>query len=530
MSRSNVLIYSFFFVFILLKPLSAQTHTFGPEKESFSLHAVGGDYVGVNCCPAVAYRVINKWTWTYEELPNEVIVSSVRLRFFAAPHLNPPSHFAFDIHNIQENIDWTSSLGELFDEYPQVIKSGETVTDVNEHEYFEMIANSTENVNFFNAVKNAVNGPNHFICLGFKKPVETGSNGWYDFRPYENYNDMFAPAVDLFIYYELPEYSVQFFNSINGSLNSGSLILNNDLENPLPSGTIETFELLDDVDIRTAELPFIVNWNGSGTTQKHNYWDLGGTNLQYTLHNEYQVTSSTPALQKSTFLSTTSVTIRNLLEWNVIAGGLVELKDPWFYFETNGNWVQSNEFIPYSSPLEIQNNTINSYGGVFLNQSGPPLWNPTYYKVKASQTQDITLYNTGNPSGRSHKFYFRDWNYDPNKISIQTPGSNETAVVFKTADAELSANLKGTNLSKDNDAYYSTSQRTFIKSDDGYLHSVYVSQEKVWYEVSHDNGVTWKIQKDASPVSDWGKNPSIDVGSYYDDPTGFTFYYTVIVW
>jgi hypothetical protein len=55
--------------------------------------------------------------------------------------------------------------------------------------------------------------------------------------------------------------------------------------------------------IRTAELPFLTNWNGTGTTQKHHYWDLQ-SDTAFVLRYDFDAISSSPSLLKATFLPT----------------------------------------------------------------------------------------------------------------------------------------------------------------------------------------------------------------------------------
>lgn len=130
-------------------------------------------------------------------------------------------------------------------------------------------------------------------------------------------------------------------------------------------------------------------------------------------------------------------------------------------------------------------------------------------------TQDINL---GGQIG-TRQFYFNGWSYDPDKISVQSPSSYETAVVFKEADAVITANLKGTQLSNSQNAYTSGSQRKIARvvrqGVATTLHAVYESNGYCWYEISTDKGQTWEIMNDGKPLSfttDWdeGKCPSID--------------------
>jgi hypothetical protein len=109
----------------------------------------------------------------------------------------------------------------------------------------------------------------------------------------------------------------------------------------------------------------------------------------------------------------------------------------------------------------------------------------------------------------------------PTDFLVTPPASTKTA------------NFKGTQLSSQTDAYNTNSQRKFVKTTDGYLHSVYESLGKIWYEVSPDNGATWYIQQDINgnslPISSSGKQPAID-WYYYDDQTFGRYEQVVIVW
>lgn len=242
-----------------------------------------------------------------------------------------------------------------------------------------------------------------------------------------------------------------------------------------------------------------------GTFQKFHEWNTGNDVLN---HNVFTIDANTQNIVSSFSGANEGITLKNnFLDAPALNPDAdeIDFKDPWYIdFRDNqyGNVIRNRgitlaERRHRSSPFYPDYNTIftngsdpsHSYQGIFLNESGPPLWPPPYYSVRSS-TQDILLYNTGNPSGRYHKFYFQNWTYDPNKIALQTPGSNETAVVFKTSDAVLSANLKGTQLSENSNAYNTNSQRKYVKTDNGYLHCVYESFGQVYYEVSSNNGAS----------------------------------------
>ena len=256
-----------------------------------------------------------------------------------------------------------------------------------------------------------------------------------------------------------------------------------------------------------------------GTNQK--YWEWT-QNSEVNIPNPHYFTAQAGSNELiSTFKSSNEgITIKNSLEGTTVTGGNVKFADPWFidYADPNfGNQLRNRGmddalFYQRTSPFCPDYNTPYSgktYKGVFLNQD--PAQTPTYYSVQAISPQNINL---GGSIG-TRRFYFQSWSYDPNKITLETPGSNQTAVVFKSIDAELVANLKGTQLSDNANGFKSNSQRKFIRSEDGTLHHVYESQGHVWYETSTNSGVTWKLENNAQPLDNGeGKQSSIDYSSW----------------
>ena len=112
-------------------------------------------------------------------------------------------------------------------------------------------------------------------------------------------------------------------------------------------------------------------------------------------------------------------------------------------------------------------------------------------------------------TSRWHKFYFQNWS--GTSANFQNANSASTGVVFTNNSAIISANLKGTQLSDNVYTYANNSQRKFIRTPDGYLHNVYESMNRVWYEISTDNGTTWELMNSGKPLSSFdSKLPSID--------------------
>lgn len=197
---------------------------------------------------------------------------------------------------------------------------------------------------------------------------------------------------------------------------------------------------------------------------------------------------------------------------------VIQFKDPWlidYNDPLHGNKKRNRgtyDAIFQNLPSPFYPNYItpyngNTYKGIFLNQEIAP--NNAYYSVKAAATQNITLYNTGNPAGRNHIFYFQNWG--GSDVAYENTNALETGIVFTDVDAVSKANLKGTQLSDDENAYENSNQRKFVISSAGYFHIVYESMGKVWYERSIDEGQTWEIMNGGKPLNDGlGKYPSID--------------------
>lgn len=263
------------------------------------------------------------------------------------------------------------------------------------------------------------------------------------------------------------------------------------------------------------------NFQGSGFTYKHNNWNE--LSDDFFLSRNIEIITDNDQIGK--FYKLERGKIQVLLEGNIVTGaGTGSFQDPW-YVLANAN-QPGNYWINFTSEYEPNGKEGATEKGVFLNQPYTGN-NPVYYSVKTDYEQNIFL----NQTGRTHKFYFQGWSASPEgSAEFQNANLTETPVVFKQANATVQANLKGTQLSNDPSAYNTTSQRKYVKTNDGYLHSVYESMGKVWYEVSSDNGVSWVLQNNGNPISASGKQPAIDYHYYYDSYTGDTYHQIVIVW
>lgn len=268
--------------------------------------------------------------------------------------------------------------------------------------------------------------------------------------------------------------------------------------------------------------------NTNPTNEKYNQWFIGN-NPDNDVKNHHSFSfDSDPIFLTSQFKKTyTGITIKNNLEATGVDGGSVEFKDPWFidfpdpaYGNTlrNGGMDQAswrNRASPFSPNSTTLYENGQKYNGVFLDQSGPPLWSPPYYTVRSPQEMYLSQ------TGRTHKFYLQSWTYDSNKLTLRYPTLNETPLVFKSSEATtLIANLKVTQLSNTSTAYNTAGQRKYIRTSTGMLYNVYESLGDVYVEKSTDNGGTWSILNNGQPINVFWQaqqGSSATIAISYDD-------------
>ncbi len=208
------------------------------------------------------------------------------------------------------------------------------------------------------------------------------------------------------------------------------------------------------------------------------------------------------------FLESVDASVQISLDGATQNNGNLEFKDPWYFDQSlqyfDGLWGYRNkgmQQIPEeeTSPLNLY--TSSNYKGAFLDQEYD---DGTYYSAEVEPTQTL--------SGK--EAYFVNWSGtgSTGTEGIISPNSLNTPIVFKDAGAVVSANYHGSQQSADPNAYLNSSQRKFVRTDDGDLHMVYESMGKAWYEISTDAGLTWQIANNGQPLSgsEDSKLPAID--------------------
>ncbi len=248
---------------------------------------------------------------------------------------------------------------------------------------------------------------------------------------------------------------------------------------------------------------------------KHNNWN--GVLNNFYLKNNFTVQSYQAQYKDANFIPLNTATICNVIDgMNFNDGVPICFNDPWFVKDINDNQSGMGDFIYPPSPYLPTGKYNESSGGVFLDQN---ITSGTFYSIRAPITLDAPLSQTG----KTHKFYFQSWGFngtDPLTQNNIVNGYYESPVVFRSTGATVTANLKGTQLTNTSFTDNKSGQRGFLKDNvNGYLHNVYESMNKIWYERSTDNGDNWTLMNNGLPINPEGtnaKSPSICENKTHD--------------
>jgi hypothetical protein len=184
---------------------------------------------------------------------------------------------------------------------------------------------------------------------------------------------------------------------------------------------------------------------------------------------------------------------------------------------SNTTFLQNGQNNSYSFAVTSSDNNstyiANLMKNCLINQSdqtefdGTFNYNP-FYLVEQNSAQISTPGNGYRPG--SITYNFAGWIDDPTVTQTTRTITPITNLSFKSLykyKSHTNTTYNGNN-----------GQRTFFKDSNwngdqflGYLHNVYCSMGKIWYERSTDNGVTWEIMNNGRPInlSENAKSPSI---------------------
>ncbi|MCK9424942.1 MAG: T9SS type A sorting domain-containing protein [Ignavibacteriaceae bacterium] len=266
----------------------------------------------------------------------------------------------------------------------------------------------------------------------------------------------------------------------------------------------------------------VINNNDKYSFWKHDF--VSEPNVKN--HNSFSIHEGANQFTSILLPFYSNISIKNNLEQTTVDGGKINFKDPWYIDSVDNSLIGANRlnrgndvvwrerFSPFTpNGTNLFAESIYPYNGVFLDQSGPPFWNPPYYTVKVTSPQPISL------NGRTHTFYFQNWS--GTEVQFENASALQTGVVFKDnipgVDPIVSANYKGHFLSNSSTALANNGQRKVVRDKNGFYHMVYESMNYIWYSKS----LTTNYQGEWTPdvkLIDYGpdvifSNPSIDVNS-----------------
>jgi len=269
-----------------------------------------------------------------------------------------------------------------------------------------------------------------------------------------------------------------------GYLKLNGIQVNSGFIDTLQVGTIEE-SILYNVEQVTSDYLynlktyFLFKWIYNGITQ------LSGQSIYSPLNDYFLNYNKEGKIITRDFKTVYPLTIINSLENSTLSADSIFFKDP-LTTNTFDAVSAANNGFEKADAFENLNEKINNQP----NQKYSVIAKPSF-----------------NFQGTNYYWYGGDFN-----------PTTQTDIMI-TDTTVLKAIYKGTQHSDDTSALASNGQRKIVKTSNGYLHQVYESLGKVWYERSTDNGQTWEIMNGGQPVSvGTAKQPSIDYRNTADGP------------
>ncbi len=457
-------------------------------------------------------RAVYQWNITDNDIPDGSDITSVRL-YFTYTKNDPLYEFPAYFYNISYDIvnpDQTQ-LNNMWDAMNLTSNSIGSITGTsNTIEYVSNVSSNPFNL----AVKNSL--PNDKFVLG----IMWTEFSYIDFRTWNISN----ATLTLKIEYTPPQQTVTLDQRLSDNITQvgklrkweGTQFTPYPFINP---GTPFDFPVGQPQTIQGDQAVY-PNGNSS---EKYNNWNDDKTDVKN--HHPFTINPATTILTSKFEETRSGIKINNSLEGTTLDGGEVRFKDPWLidypdasYGGTLRNQGMSAPFKTQPSPfIPDYTSSYNGdvYRGIFLNQSGPPLWNNAYYSVGSLSEQTISV------NSQNRKFYPFKWG--GTGVTIQSEYWPETGIVFNNSSAVATGILKGQLMSNSTTGISSNSQRKMVRTDNGLYHVVYESMGNVFYTHSLTSNFDGEWAQDQI-VLDHAKNPAIEydgniikaVCEYYD--------------
>ena len=253
------------------------------------------------------------------------------------------------------------------------------------------------------------------------------------------------------------------------------------------------------------------------SSEKYEKWVNGGVDVQDILnHHAFTVDASLSSNLLAQFAQTASGTTFkvDLLENPGTYAATIYFKDPWLidYPDPTYNNKLRNQGVnaPFKSrTTPFSPDLSTSYGGdvyknVISNENSGFITGKAIYAVRAPLLQTLSSLSSN----------FAGWSYDPNLAELRQMNSNpsgydEKAIVFKNANAIITAQYKAHLRSNSTTGFATASARRLIRDDSGNLHMAYASAGSVWYSYSTNGGSTWSNEVQVNPPGTQAKCPAI---------------------
>jgi len=229
---------------------------------------------------------------------------------------------------------------------------------------------------------------------------------------------------------------------------------------------------------------------------KHMRWnDAYGINILK--RNNYVYSDET---ERAQFNPTRTVVIGNaFIDKSTFFADKIKFHDPWYLKDANFNQPSGIEYIEYDSP-KIPTGAYNqSSPGVFPRVDNPLFPN---YNIQAKQ----------NIFGSGYTGSFVSWSVTGG-ANVTSPTQLTTNATFLNNNDTIRALYKAQLATGDPVGYNNSGQRKVIRTPGGYIHMVYASAGKIWYEigVEETGGITWYLMNGSQPINGTteAKSPSI---------------------
>lgn len=452
------------------------------------------------------YRAIYQWNIEGSEIPEGSIITLVNISFAYEYYPAPMTVYFYNISSDIINPDLQPIFNFMNTPSNSMFSSEET-------------SYKTFDLTFTN--------PNHPLMIAIQNSLL--SNRFTLGLAEGNYCafvwSIKTPTVKLKIEFTPPEHLITINQKLNNNQQVGLL-------RKWDEGTLNftaPFNPGSQIPLQVFSYPVILGDQNLISYQKYHDWDNDLNDVKN--HHKFYITSTTEALNANFIPPNSGITIKNSLEGTTLDGGQIRIKDPWLIDYTDPDYANTlrNRGMDIEGPdkLEFRNQTspftpdLTSayngyiYKGIFLNQSGPPFWNNTYYSVGSLSEQTISVNN------QNRKFYPFKWG--GTGVTIQGEYWPETGIVFNNSSAAAIATLKGQLMSNSTSGISSNSQRKIVRTDNGIYHVIYESMGNVFYThslTSNFDGV-WAADQ---LLIDNAKNPAIEydgnivkaVCEYYD--------------